>query len=96
MDVDRLAASTLAFCTICGLRLTVRFCFRMVGITQPFPTEISCCTYFTCDVVSLSRMLLCNAKFPLQLLEGNPFGFRVDEQNDEELKRRHGRKEGEG
>jgi hypothetical protein len=36
MDVDRLAASTLAFCTICGLRLTVRFCFRVDGIRRGF------------------------------------------------------------
>jgi hypothetical protein len=104
MDVDRLAASTLAFCMICGLRLTVRFCFRVEGIRRGFlhwkivlhvfyvhgrpsvegsPSERDCC-------------LLCNTKFPLQLLEGDPFCFRVDEQHNEKLERRHGRKEGEG
>jgi hypothetical protein len=29
MDVERLAARTFAFCTVSGLRLTVRFCFRI-------------------------------------------------------------------
>ena len=37
-----------------------------------------------------------NAEFPLQLLEGDSFGFWVDKQNNEKLKRRHDRKEGEG
>ena len=37
-----------------------------------------------------------NTKFPLQLLEGDSFGFRVDEQNDKKLQGCHCRKEGEG
>ena len=50
MDVERLAASTLAFCTVCGLRLTVRFCFRIGGILR-FPTRLTCSTYFTCRTI---------------------------------------------
>ena len=37
-----------------------------------------------------------NAELALQLLEGDSFGFRVDEQHDKKLQRRHGRKEGKG
>ena len=37
-----------------------------------------------------------NTKLALQLLERDPFGFRIDEQHHKELQRRHGRKKGEG
>jgi hypothetical protein len=43
-----------------------------------------------------SGIALRNAKLVLQLLKRDPFGFRIDEQDDKELQRRHGRKECEG
>jgi hypothetical protein len=43
-----------------------------------------------------SGIALSDAKLVLQLLERDSFGFRIDKQDDKELQRRHGRKEGEG
>src|SRR6266849_3892100 len=37
-----------------------------------------------------------NAKTMLQLLEGDAFGFRIEEQHDEELHNHHGSKKNEG
>lgn len=50
MDVDRWAASTLAFCTISGLKLIVMFCFFLVvaGIILVYRhTYGTCYTYYT-------------------------------------------------
>jgi hypothetical protein len=38
----------------------------------------------------------CNAELALQLLERDPFRFRVDEQHDKKLQSRHGCKKREG
>ena len=43
MDVQRLAARTLAFCTVCGVRLTVRFCLR-VWVILHCSTRLTCST----------------------------------------------------
>src|SRR5271163_2368807 len=89
IEVERLAARTLAFCTVCGFNLTVTFCFRIWVILH------------SAKIIDLSDVRrsarspgsLRNAKLALQLLERNSFRFRVDEQHDKELQRRHGGKE---
>jgi hypothetical protein len=101
MDVEFLAASTLAFCTIWGLRLTVTFCFRIGGIPVLHTTYVYHVFYVhhaqgVEPGTDWIRNSLGNAKFSLQLLEGDSFSFRVDEQNNEKLKRCHGCKKCEG
>jgi hypothetical protein len=99
IEVKRLAASTFAFCKVCGLRLTVTFCFR-IGAIRVLSTQLRFTKYFTCGRGPVEAALrrrdggrkLRNPKLVLQLLQSDSFGFRIDEQHNKELQCRHGGK----